>query len=304
MATAWAGIGVRRTMPSESLVRTVCGVLLSALLVACGAEEPLDTVLGYQVGDEETAQEVVRELEGAGIPSRTLLAADLDETVRPAWIDPPYEGWVFLCRARDEERARPVVDAYIEALQARSSPPDPEPEPLVPGTRRDLDAEELEAVRRELARRHEEDQAVRKNPVRREEMPEVDADNTAYLRGLVQDVGWIDAERFGRAAADAAFLIAQHGGDLQLMRAALPEIEKDVRAGRLDPQDFALLYDRIQIFGGGKQRYGTQIAEDDDGMVVWRLEDPDHVDERRAAIGLGPLADYLRRFDGEVRIER
>lgn len=286
-------------------MRTACVALLSSLLLACGAEEPLDTFLGYRVSDEDTAHEVVAELGRAGIPARAVAAAEVEPSARPAWVEPPFEGWLFLCRARDEGRARPVVDAYFESLHARAEPPPPPPETFVPGTRRDLEEAEVAAIREELARRHEQDQTVRKNHLRRREMPSVDADDTAYLRKLVADVGWIDAERFGRQAADTAFLIAQHSGDLPLMRAALPELEKDVRAGRLAAEDFALLYDRIQILGGGKQRYGTQIAENEAGeSVVWRLEDPDRVDERRAAIGLGPLADYLRRFEGEVKIER
>ena len=78
-----------------------------------------------------------------------------------------------------------------------------------------------------------------------------------------------------------------------------------MHARRLDGQPYALLYDRLQLMSGGRQRYGTQVVVRKDGsQVVSRLEAPDRVDERRRAIGLGPLADYLALFDGEVKIER
>ena len=79
-----------------------------------------------------------------------------------------------------------------------------------------------------------------------------------------------------------------------------------MKAGRLSPQNFALLYDRTEIIQGGKQRYGTQIMKDEKtgDWVVGRLEDPEHVDERRKAIGLGPLKEYLERFEDGVKIER
>jgi len=194
-------------------------------------------------------------------------------------------------------------DAWIDELRERAPPPPPGP--LAFGSRREVGAEERSTIRSELARRREIDQAVRKDARRRAEMGEVDADNTAYLKNVVTDVGWIDVERFGRPAADAAFLLVQHSGDLPLMLAALPEIEKDVRAGALDGQNYALLYDRTQLMTGGKQRYGSQVSQNDAGeLVVARLEAPDRVDEFRAKLGLMPLREYLALFGDEVKIER
>jgi hypothetical protein len=89
------------------------------------------------------------------------------------------------------------------------------------------------------------------------------------------------------------------------MMATLPMIERDVRAGRVSAQNFAFLYDRLQIMLGGKQRYGSQIIRSPSGeWVVSRLEDPLRVDERRKEIGLGPLRDYLAAFGHDVKIGR
>ncbi len=178
-------------------------------------------------------------------------------------------------------------------------------EPFRFGTKKPLAIETVTAILAELKRRHHLDQIVRVDSTRHSEMKGIDAENQAWIETTTAEHGWIDAERFGASASNVAFLIVQHSGDAPLMHAALPEIERDAKAGLIDSENFALLFDRVQIMQGGKQRYGTQVIVDEakGGGVVGRLEDPGHVDERRKAIGLGPLAEYLKGFDGEVIIE-
>ena len=157
-----------------------------------------------------------------------------------------------------------------------------------------LEPAKVEEIKKELAKRVVEDQAVRKETNRRSDMGKVDAENTAWLRKLVQETGWIDCARFDRQTASQAFLIVQHSGDLRLMQAALPLIQKDMKSGAGDPQDYALLYDRVKNYLGEKQRYGSQIGSDQNGNpVVLPLEDRGRVEEFRKEIGLFPLSDYL-----------
>ncbi len=176
-------------------------------------------------------------------------------------------------------------------------PAELEPKPLTLGARKPVTAQRTATITAELAQREKNDQAVRKEAAQAANEGAVDTDNTAYLTALVTELGWIDVERFGPDAANAAFLIVQHSGDLSLMLAALPGIEQDVQAKRLDAQAYALLYDRLQLRLGGKQRYGSQIGTvGQSGLLVLPLEDPDHVEARRHAIGLMPLSDYLKFF--------
>jgi len=92
------------------------------------------------------------------------------------------------------------------------------------------------------------------------------------------------------------------------MQAALPAIEKDVKAGKLrNASAYALLYDRLALRLGGKQRYGTQTGEDDYGeRIVRPLENPAKVEEFRKELGLIPLSEYLsfweKRFGQKVKI--
>ena len=157
---------------------------------------------------------------------------------------------------------------------------------------------DVKTVADELQKRLKNDQAVRRNAGSRPANSKTDRENTAWVKKTTRHWGWIDASRFGAEAADAAFVLVQHSGDVELMTAALPEIEKDTKAGRLsDGQSYALLYDRLQIVRGGKQRYGSQIVENAEGtMVVSPLEDRAKVDEYRLEMGMEPLAKYLALF--------
>lgn len=164
----------------------------------------------------------------------------------------------------------------------------------------ELDEGIVDSVREDLRLRRIEDQRVRTDaggdP---SEMQRVDSDNTEFLRTLIGELGWIDATRFGAEASDAAFLLVQHSGDLRLMRTALPHIEADVRAGRLSGQNYALLFDRLQLNLGYLQRYGSQIGGATGELMLMPCEDIARIDERRAELGMGPLGEYLAYFRSE-----
>lgn len=117
----------------------------------------------------------------------------------------------------------------------------------------------------------------------------------AYLKTVITEVGWIDVERFGYAAANAAFFIAHHSSDLPLMMAALPGVKKDALSGQTEGEDYALLFDRVQLALGKKQLYGTQVGFDGANRAfVLSIEDPGGVDRRRESLGMMPLPDYVR----------
>jgi hypothetical protein len=160
-----------------------------------------------------------------------------------------------------------------------------------------VDARRIATIRAQLAKRAIADQEARRPSIMPAEMQRVDRENTRYLKGLVQKIGWIDRERFGSEAATAAFLLVQHSPDLSLMLAVLPHIERAAQKEPRDGEACALLYDRVQVRLGEKQRYGTQLRVSSKGeFQVYPLQDRARVDEFRAAVGLGPLAEYLTKI--------
>ncbi len=63
-------------------------------------------------------------------------------------------------------------------------------------------------------------------------------------------------------------------------------------AGETSARDQAYLEDRVRVHAGRPQLYGTQFTYDQDQLKPHPIEDPEHLDRRRAAVGLTPFADY------------
>ena len=68
------------------------------------------------------------------------------------------------------------------------------------------------------------------------------------------------------------------------------------RAGWFDGQNYALLFDRLQLRLGYLQRYGSQLTTIDGESLLMPCEDIARVDELRSEVGMGKLAQYLSLF--------
>jgi hypothetical protein len=107
---------------------------------------------------------------------------------------------------------------------------------------------------------------------------------------------WPGRSEVGDDGAAALWRLVQHAiGDPPLLRNFLDHLNR--LAGTVDdrPTERAMLEDRVRVFEGRPQLYGTQLDWDGDGRldVAVGVEDPLHVDQRRAAVGLPPLQDTL-----------
>ena len=164
----------------------------------------------------------------------------------------------------------------------------------------------LADARQQLETRGRADQAVREgfgaggaiDRNQLEAMARTDSANTAWLKSHVARWGWPTSGQVGRPAVKAAFLIVQHAvHDTAFMRAMLPSIEEAYRRGDLAGEAVAMLTDRIAVKGGHPQIYGTQLSLREGRWVLDPIGDSIRVDERRATLGLPPLAAYLRQVD-------
>jgi hypothetical protein len=134
-------------------------------------------------------------------------------------------------------------------------------------------------------------------------------DNIQYLRKVVAHYGWIDIPRFGKPAAAAAILIAKHADDVRLMQVALPVAERDAKENGGGKELVSILVDEVLITTGHKQKYGTQIDDDEHGKpYAIPVEDLAKVDAYRKELGILSWADYLKKasqalYDGaSIRI--
>jgi hypothetical protein len=128
----------------------------------------------------------------------------------------------------------------------------------------------------------------------REEMLKIDRGNTAWIKPLMKQHGWLGNSLVGADGAMAAFLIVQHTPDAEFRKSSLESLQKAVKDGEARGDQLALLTDRFLVSEGKPQRYGTQTKVTKDGKFEMPpIEDEANVDKRRAEVGLGPLAEYV-----------
>jgi hypothetical protein len=132
----------------------------------------------------------------------------------------------------------------------------------------------------------------------RDAMLKTDAVNISKVTALLDQHGWIGPETVGPEASDTLFLVIQHADPLTQQK-YLPLLRQAVQQGKAKAADLAFLEDRVALAEGHRQIYGSQLimASRDGKLHVQPIEDPAHVDERRAAVGLPPMAEYLKRMN-------
>jgi hypothetical protein len=129
-------------------------------------------------------------------------------------------------------------------------------------------------------------------------MAEADAQNTMWLDEVIQQQGWPTKSLVGEDGAQAAFLIVQHSPAPQFQKKCLNLLERAVNQNEADIINLVYLTDRIRTFEGKPQVYGTQGQTNADGLIIpFPIEDEEHVDERRKAIGLEPIAEYFKNMN-------
>ena len=129
-------------------------------------------------------------------------------------------------------------------------------------------------------------------------MAAIDSANTTWLKAVVARRGWPGRSEVGPEASNAAFLIVQHAvHDSAFQAQALSLMERGVANGEVRGADVAMLADRVAVHRGQPQRYGTQAKLLEGRRVLDPIADSAHVDERRAALGMPPLREYVRLLD-------
>jgi len=159
-----------------------------------------------------------------------------------------------------------------------------------------------DALRVELLERAGRDQAARESVKPAHDMRQweqivepVDRANTTRLRQIMAEHGWPGHQLVGEAGAHAAWLLAQHApADFQ--EECLPLLEDAVARGDASPWDLAYLSDRVLMYRGQPQFYGTQYLVKDGVLTLWAVREPAGLDGRRAALGLQPEAQNRARL--------
>jgi len=158
----------------------------------------------------------------------------------------------------------------------------------------DLSAESSDAeLRRVLEEAFKTDQQVRKALTRAmesgdpdsvravvEQMRQTDRKNQRIVGKILDRHGWLPASRIGRRAADGLFFIVQHSS-VETIEEFLPQLQMLARRGEARTTHAAMMEDRLLMYRGRKQIYGTQSCRG----RIWPIADVAGVNERRAKAG-------------------
>lgn len=121
----------------------------------------------------------------------------------------------------------------------------------------------------------------------------INRENVRTLDSIVLSSGWPKISEVGSMAANAAFLVVQHS-NLALQEKYLPTIKALCGQQEASWQSYALMYDRVQMGNNRPQLYGSQawLNPETQQMEMYPIEDEANVNQRRAAMGMGPIEQY------------
>lgn len=129
------------------------------------------------------------------------------------------------------------------------------------------------------------------------QMQRADAHNLPRVTAIIDKYGWPGKTLVGSSGSLTAFLVIQHS-NLATMQKYLPLMRQAAAKGELAKQNLALVEDRVLTFQDKPQLYGSQYRRNETTgqPEFFPIADEAHIDERRASMGLEPLADYAKGF--------
>lgn len=124
-----------------------------------------------------------------------------------------------------------------------------------------------------------------------------DSINLTMVENIIDDYGWLGIYNVGEAGNSTLWKVILHA-DLDTQEKYIPLIQQSADNGETSPNKLAFLEDRMRLYRGQYQIYGTQVVKDNDGKYrVYPIENPSEVNARRARLGFEPLKEYLQFFD-------
>jgi hypothetical protein len=124
-----------------------------------------------------------------------------------------------------------------------------------------------------------------------------DQANTKWLGQIVNRRGWPTISSVGTDGASAAWLLVQHADANPAFQRRVLDLMAALPKGEVSQTELAYLTDRVLLAEGKKQIYGTQFTLRDGKWQPRDLEDPEHVDQRRAEAGMMSLAEYAKALE-------
>ncbi len=137
------------------------------------------------------------------------------------------------------------------------------------------------------------------------EMQALHHKNAEILDEIIDHIGYPTTEKVGKEASEAAWLVIQHAiARPDFMRKCLKLLEDSTPETHAERINIAYLSDRITVFEGRPQLYGTQFDWNENGKLSPNIyDDLNKVNERRKSLGLNSLEDQTASIRNRARKE-
>ncbi len=138
-----------------------------------------------------------------------------------------------------------------------------------------------------------------------EQMKELHNENAKILNEIIDTIGYPTIDKVGKEANEATWLVIQHSIEQPIfMKKCLKLLKKAVNESKADLKSLAYLTDRIAVFEGKPQLYGTQFDWDENENLSPNIfDDLTKVNERRKSIGLNTLEEQIEIIRRRVKNE-
>ena len=134
-------------------------------------------------------------------------------------------------------------------------------------------------------------------------LEEVHRANSSRLRQIIAVFGWPGVALVGDPGAKAAWRIALHSiGEPAFMRQCRDLLDKASQDGDAPRWQFAMIDDRIRVYEGKPQRYGTQLRVGPNGLEPHPIENAERINSMRAQAGLPALAKTLAQARAQPQL--
>jgi hypothetical protein len=149
-------------------------------------------------------------------------------------------------------------------------------------------------IREQLQAMAQQDQAARENTlIDPQETTALAEQDRPFLESIFKLYGWPKISVFDVTPCNNFWLLVQHQPPT-VLEEMLPALEKAVSDGEASQTNYAYLFDRVQTDEGKPQHWGTQAKCENGQAILYPVDDMKGIDERRKAIGLGPLAEGVK----------
>jgi hypothetical protein len=244
-------------------------------------EKEISRLFNAELGNSAARKDVENILDTYGVPSAVSAGKDA------------ANDFLFLIGNTDGRTIRKAIQLYEKAnapgvvfLRARLT--------RMQAERQAAKTPSNPALRDELEAMYKTDQAVRENGRIDTELLATDAKHAPRLQAILDQYGVPTFDMVGRDAANHFVVMVQHQSPA-MRQQALPLLKANVEKGQANASDYASEYDRSQSDQGKPQMYGENFVCGPDGKLVPApIADGEHVDQRRAEVGLEPLSTHMK----------